>query len=124
MDKCPCLIPDENDNCIDCGKHIDLPDCGEPPDLGDIVGIIKLIDKTAASCARAVRENTDPKDPSQPRLRFVGNKLFRLPHTAAIQKVLKPAYKEAKALGYRGTFERWGEIVQEHTPRPINTASR
>ena len=120
VDECPCMIPDEFDNCIDCGKHIELPDVGEPPNLGDIVGICKLIDKTAATYAHVVRENSDPKDPSQPRLRFVGNKLMRLPHKALFHELMKPTFKEAKALGYRGTIERWSELVEEHTPRPSN----
>ena len=41
MDECLCLIPDENDCCTLCGKHIELPD------LGDIVGICKLCDAAA-----------------------------------------------------------------------------
>src|SRR5208337_131124 len=121
MGKCLCLVPDENDNCIDCGKHIDLPDVGELPNLGDIPGICKLIDETATTYEAAVKENTDPKDPSLPRLRFVGSKMIRLPHKALLTKTLKPAYKAAKALGYKGTFERWGELVQEHAPGLADT---
>ena len=120
MDECPCLIPDENDNCIDCGKHIELPDVGEMPNLGDIVGISQLIDKTASAYSRVVRDNTDPKNPSLPRLRMVGNRMIRLPHKALFQQLMKPAYKEAKALGYRGTIERFAEHVEERTPRPTN----
>jgi len=115
MDKCPCLIPDENDNCIECGKHIDLPEIGEMPNLGDIPGICKLLDQTAHAYALVIRENSDPNDPSQPRLRFVGNKLMRLPHKALFTELMKPTYKEAKALGYKGTIERWSELVQERT---------
>ena len=120
--ECPCLIPDENDNCIDCGKHIDLSAYdNEPlPNLGDIVGIIKLIDKTASVYAHVVQENTDPKNPDLPRLRMVGNRMMRLPHKALFHELMKPAFKEAKALGYRGTIERWSELVEEHTPRPSN----
>jgi hypothetical protein len=123
VDECPCLIPDENDNCIDCGKHIDLslPEGEEMPNLGDIVGICQLIDKTAATYAAVVRENSDPKDPSQPRLRMVGNRMMRLPHKALFNELMKPAYKEAKALGYRGTIERFAEHVEEHAPRPSNS---
>ena len=114
MGDCPCLIPDENDNCIDCGKHIELPDV-EPPDLGDIPGICKLLDQTAHAYALVIRENSDPKDPSQPRLRMVGNKMMRLPHKALFKELMPPTYKAAKALGYKGTLERWSELVQERT---------
>lgn len=119
-----CLIPDENDNCIDCGKHIDLPDVGEPPDLGDIVGICKLIDVTAANCAKVIRDNTDPQDSSLTRLRLVGSKMIRLPHRAMILKLLQPAFKEAKALGYRGTIERFAEHVEERTASSPSTLPR
>src|SRR5258708_4265762 len=85
VEKCSCLVPDENDNCIDCGKHIELSDIDEMPNLGDIVGICLLIDKIAAAYATAVRENTDPKDPSLPRMQFVGNRIVRLPHLALFQ---------------------------------------
>lgn len=122
VDECPCLIPDENDNCIDCGKHIDLSYLdNEPlPNLGDIVGIIQLIDKTASTYAHVVKENSDPKDPSQPRLRMVGNRMMRLPHKALFTELMKPTFKEAKALGYRGDLQRWSELVEEHTARPTN----
>jgi hypothetical protein len=59
-----------------CKEQCGCPDCmPELPDVGDLIGICKLIDSTAA---------------------------------AMIQ-----SYKEAKALGYRGTFKRWNELVQE-----------
>jgi len=118
MDECPCMIPDENDNCLDCGKHIEgLPEV--PPNLqlhmGDIPGICRLIDATARTFAQLVRENTDPRNPSLPRLRLVGGQMMRLPHKMLFKDLLGPSYSAAKSLGYRGTFERWGEMVQEAT---------
>ena len=122
MDKCLCLIPDENDNCIDCGKHIDLSAFdNEPlPDLGDIVGICGLIDKTAKMYAKVKRDNADPKDPSLPRLRIVGNRMIRLSHKTLLFELMQPTFKEAKALGYKGNLERWGELVEEHLSPPTN----
>jgi hypothetical protein len=115
MDKCSCLIPDENDNCIDCGKHIDLSylDDEPLPNLGDIVGICGLIDKTAKMYATVIRKNTDPANPSLPRLRIVGNRIIRLSHKTLLFELMKPTFKEAKALGYKGNLERWGELVEE-----------
>jgi len=118
MDKCPCLIPDENDNCIDCGKHIEMPEVTEPPDLGNIPGICKLIDSTVKTYEQLVQENTDPKNPTLPRLRLVGGQLMRISHKALYKDLLGPSYLAAKAMGYRGTFERWGEIIWEATPFP------
>ena len=116
MDECPCVIPDENDNCLDCGKPIaGLPEVGDPH-LGDIAGIARLMDATAKTFAQLVRENTDPKNPSLPRLRLVGGQMMRLPHKMLFKDLLGPSYVAAKSLGYRGTFERWGEMVQEAVP--------
>lgn len=122
MDEHVCLIPDENDNCIDCGKRIDLSDVGEPPDLGDIVGICKLIDATAASFVRAVRDNTDPKDPSLTRLRIVGNRIMRLSHKTILRQMIQAPFKQAKALGFRGDVERFAEHIEERmspSTRPL-----
>lgn len=117
MDECPCIIPDENYNCIDCGKPIHVAEV-DPPDLGDIGGIVRLINATAKTYAQLLRENTDPKNPSQPRLRMVGGRMLRIPHKMLYRDLLGPSYGAAKALGYRGTFERWGEIIWEATPSP------
>lgn len=119
VDKCPCLIPDENDNCIECGKHIDIPDMGTP-DLGDLVGIIHLIDTTVKSFALLMANNTDPNNPDLPRLRLIGGVMVRVPHKILCKELVGPSYTEAKQLGYRGTMERWGEILQEaiESPQP------
>lgn len=117
MDECPCIIPDENFNCIDCGKPIKVAEV-DPPNLGDIAGIVKLIDATAKSYVQLIRENTDPKNPSLPRLRLVGGRMVRIPHKMLYKDLLGPSYLAAKSLGYRGTFERWGELVWEATPTP------
>jgi len=122
MDNCSCLIPDENDNCIDCGKHIDLSylDNEPPPNLGDIVGICGLIDKTVAMYRTVIRDNTDPKNPSLPRLRIVGNRIIRLSHKTLLSELMQPTFKEAKALGYKGTLQRWGELVEERINPPAS----
>lgn len=117
-------IPDEFDNCVECGQHVELPDVGEPPDLGDIPGICAVIDTLAAKYARAIQENTDPKNPSQPRLRIVGNRIVRLSHKTILQSIVQPPYKEAKAMGYRGTLERFIEHVEERTPEIARTLFR
>jgi hypothetical protein len=124
MEECPCVIPDENDNCVDCGKHIELPDAEPPHSLGDIGGICRLLDTTAKTYAQRIEDNTDPKNPMLPRLRLVGGQLVRVPHKAILKEVVQPSFKTAKALGYRGTAERWAEMVIEATPSPANTLSR
>ncbi len=116
-DKCPCLIPDENDCCTECGAHIDLPDI-PAPDLGDIVGIIKLIDATVKSYVQLVVANTDPTHPELPRLRMIGGVIMRVSHKMIFRELYGPSFKQAKSLGYRGSLERWSEILQEAVENP------
>ncbi len=116
MDECPCLIPDDDDNCIDCGKHIDMPEVAVAPNLGDIPGIVRLIESTAKHYEAMVKENTDPKNSTIPRLRLVGGYFIRIPHKDLYKAILMPSYVSAKALGYRGSFERWTEMVYEAAP--------
>ncbi len=119
MEDCPCILSDDKEDCLDCGQHV-----GEPPDLGNLTGIVNLIEETAKSHARLITENTDPKNPTQPRLRLVGGLLMRVPHKMLYKDLLGPSFIQAKALGYRGTFERWGEMIWEATPTPANALSR
>lgn len=118
MDECPCIIPDETgEHCDNCGKLLDMAEVA-PPDFGDIIGIIRLIDATVSTYAQLVRENTDPKNPDLARLRLVGGRMVRLSHKSLYKNLLGPSYFAAKALGYRGTFERWSEVIMEATPLP------
>lgn len=117
MGECPCLVPgDDGETCIDCGKHIDLLDAGPSPDLGDIKGIIRLMQNTASGFASLVTANTDPRSPGTPRLRLVGGQFVRIPHKALFLGLAAASYREAKGLGYRGTLERWADLVQENAP--------
>jgi hypothetical protein len=113
VDECFCLIPDEEDNCVTCGKPIDFQEIGELPNLGDILGMIRLIDETAKSYLRLVNLNTDPNDPELPRMRLIGGVIVRIPHKILYKKFFNPSYNQAKELGYRGSLTRWGEILQE-----------
>lgn len=115
MDECPCLIPGDDDNCIDCGKHMDIPNV-DPPDLGDIGGIFRLIDSTAKNYVALIQNNIDPTHPSLPRLRMVGGMFVRIPNNMICKGLIGPSYLEAKKLGYRGTIDRWCEIITEATP--------
>ncbi len=92
-----------------------MPDVGEPPNLGDIAGIVRLLDSTAKTYAEIVRENTDPKNPGLPRLRMLGGQMVRIPHKTLYRGLLHPRYSAAKTLGYRGTIDRWSELVTETT---------
>src|SRR5574337_46682 len=99
---CKCLIPDENDCCINCGKPIELPVVTETPNLGDIPGICKLIDVTAAAYVKLVQDNTDPANPTLPRLRMIGGQIIRIPHETLYKNLIEPSYQAARKLGYLG----------------------
>jgi len=113
MEDCPHLIPDANNNCEDCGAPYPEPEGTPEPDLGNIVEICKLIDRTREMFSKLIEINTDPKNPALPRLRMVGGQMVRLPHKAICQSLIGPSFIKAKNLGYRGTQERWMEMVLE-----------
>ena len=93
------------------------------PNLGDIMGICKLLDATALIYTNLVRRNADPQNPSQPRLRIVGGQLTRLPHKVFFHDLVGPSFMKARRLGYRGTYQRWGELLREAIFRGPQTDS-
>ena len=99
-------------------KSIDLPDTNGGPDIGDIGGIIKLLNATIKSYNQLVISNTDPENPNLARLRLVGGVMIRVPHKTLYQQIIEPSYQEARELGYRGTLDRWRELLQETTESP------
>jgi hypothetical protein len=116
MDKdCPHLIPDENWNCEDCGAPIPMPELppNYEPNLGNVMEICKLIDETRAVFDSLIKANTDPKNPNLPRLRMVGGQMIRLPHKMVCKGMIGPSFVKAKAAGYRGTQDRWMEMILE-----------
>jgi hypothetical protein len=121
MDKdCLHLIPDENWDCENCGAPITPPELppNYEPNLGSIVEICKLINETRVVFDKIIAANADPKNPKLPRLRMVGGQMLRLPHKMVCRGMIEPSFIKAKAAGYRGTQERWMEMVLEDIPTP------
>lgn len=116
--ECPHLIPDENWNCEDCGTPIPMPtDLPEPTMSGKtLIAICKLMDATRVEFDKVVKANTDPLHPEKARLRLVGGQMLRLPHKMVLQGISGTSFVTAKQLGYRGTKERWTEMVMEDIP--------
>jgi len=116
--ECPHLIPDENWNCEDCGTPIPMPtDLPEPKlDGKKLVAICRLMDATRVEFDKVIKANTDPKDPSKPRLRMVGGQMMRLPHKMVINGISGTSFVHAKQIGFRGSKERWIEMVMEDIP--------
>lgn len=114
MDKgCSCLIPDENWKCINCGAAITPPEIVGDPNLGNVMEICKLIDETRKVFDRLIKANIDPRNPKLPRLRIVGGQMLRLSHKTVCQGMVEPSFSKAKDFGYRGTQERWMEMILE-----------
>jgi hypothetical protein len=133
-DKCPCMIA-ENSKCIDCGEPIMNPEftveklaeegivLGSPlppdapvPNIGNISGLIHLAQNTFREGVHRQVENTDPKNPKLPRLRMIDAMLFRVPHTDIWNGLLRQSFEQAQAMGFRGTLERWGTVVEDIIP--------
>ena len=75
------------------------------------MGIIRLIDVTVKTYKDLVESNSDPKNPSVPKLRLVGGVLMRVPHESISRKLLIISFNTAKKLGYRGDYQKWEEII-------------
>ena len=91
-------------------------------DLGNIVGISKLIDETVEDYTHFVEAHSDPANPTLPRLQFIGGIMMRLPLDTLWQEQLPNSYVAAQRLGYRGTIQRWGELIKEQVVQPQKTA--
>jgi hypothetical protein len=119
---CPHLIPDEDWKCIDCGAPITPPELPQnyEPNLGNVMEICKLIDETRVVFDKLIKLNTDPKNPKLPRLRMVGGQMLRLPHKMVCKGMIGPSFVQAKAIGYKGTQDRWMEMVLEDIATPIS----
>lgn len=112
--KCSCAVPDEDGNCLACGKHLRMP----APDIGDIKAICRLLEATTAAYGRLLELDADPSKPELPKLRLVGPQIVRVPRSAVGHDLLRPSFVAARRLGYRGTYERWGELVRDG-PEPL-----
>jgi hypothetical protein len=103
----------EVDDGSGCG--VNVTEIKEPaPNVGNIGGIVKLINATVKTYTQLVRENTDPKNPSLPRLRLIGGQFVRIPHKNIYNDLIGPSYIAARALGYRGGIGRWADLVREN----------
>jgi hypothetical protein len=101
----------DNGICMSCGVDINsqefldsLPPAPEDLSyLGDLMGIIRIAQTTAQEYTR--RLVTEP----QPELVWA--------------EILPPSFIVAKVLGYRGDYQRWGEVCKEYTEHIDNLPS-
>lgn len=103
----------DSGRCPECGVDVDLSDIPENPNLGNIMAICRLLDETRMVFDKLIKANTDPKNPKLPRLRMVGGQMLRLPHKMVCKGMIGPSFVRAKAAGYKGTQDRWMEMVLE-----------
>ena len=132
---CPCLIADENGNCVDCGKPIENPefrtsqfpdwkplnkefmDAYALVDLGDIPAICTLAEATWKEYDRRATANEEPNRPQVPRMQFVDGRFMRIPFHQIWMEVVGGSFDEAKKLGYYGGYKDWQQLVKDYAPR-------
>lgn len=130
-EKCPCVIVDDANNCIDCGAPVTdgisltylrtqgvepgppLPADAPIPAMGNIVGIMQLAKSTFREGVKRQMRNSDPMNPKIPRLQMMGTMLLRVPHADIWKQLLRLSFEQAQQMGYKGTPERWEAIVEE-----------
>jgi hypothetical protein len=120
-EKCLHLDVTNDGICTSCGINIgseeffnSLPDAPAEPQLGDLMGIIRLAEATVTRYFEHKKDMSDPTHPDQPRLRIIGKTIIRVPDSVVWKEVVKPAFAKAVKLGYKGTYSRWNEICREY----------
>jgi hypothetical protein len=84
----------------------------DAPNIGDIIGIIRIITQTAIDYSEALKL-------PQPKLCFVGGVLVRPTVNSMFKSIFKPSFQQAKSIGYRGSYERWEELVKEQAAHSL-----
>ncbi len=113
--ECPHLIPTEDWKCEECGADIPQPELppNYEPNLGKVAAIAVHFNETCDQFSKIIKANSDPEDPTKPKMRMIGGQIIRLPHQMVIREMIGPSYIKAKKMGYRGTQKHWQEMVWE-----------
>lgn len=104
-EKCPCVITDENDNCVDCPTQLET-------ESRNLVGLQQLVESTAREYTKRRARNTDPKNPDLPRLQLIGVLMIRIPHLNVWNQLVKQSFEQAQAMGFKETIQCWGDRVK------------
>jgi hypothetical protein len=132
--ECQHFLADENGNCIDCGQPVNgLPQLS-PEDLElikkfagtqhpvviqvtspkeDLIGIIELADDTIREYEAQVILQQDPDCPGQPKIRVIGNTIFRQTWEEIWNRTVLKSYRGALMMGYRQSLSRWDEFLKD-----------
>lgn len=81
--------------------------------LGDIRAICEIAAEANDEYKDQIKENSDPKNPSLPKLSMVGTSLVRIPFKKLWKDVISVSYFLAKEKGYLGDLEMWEEFVAD-----------
>jgi len=124
---CRHLSVDELGNCKDCGQtieeylaelsninYLEFPSVELPlVDLGDLKGILKLADSTIKTFECKLIELYDPNSSGQPKIRRIGNLIFRQTWNEIWNEIVAKSYPEAVRLGYRQSLSKWNEFLED-----------
>jgi hypothetical protein len=131
--ECQHFLADENGKCIDCGQPVEgLPQISsedlelikkyagtEHPVIfriapkEDLIGIIELADDTIKEYESQLLAQEDPACPGQPKMRVIGNTIFRPNWEEIWNKVVLNSYRGALMMGYRQSLSRWDEFLKD-----------
>lgn len=121
MGDCQHLDITDQGICKACGVDItsqefldSLPEAPPDSELGDICGLVRLAQETAEEFVRRQADIRDPHNPAQPKIRWVGTQMVRVPRETIWTEILRPSFARAKKLGYRSDYERWQDICMEY----------
>ena len=133
MEECQHFLADENGNCIDCGQPITgLPQLSAedletikkyagvthpvivriPTPKEDLMGIIELADDTIRQYEEQVKLQEDPNVPGQPKIRVIGNTIFRQTWEEIWNRTVARSYRGALMMGYRSSLTHWSEFLK------------
>jgi hypothetical protein len=131
--ECQHFLADLNGNCIDCGQPVSgLPQI-TPEDLElikkyansvhpvivqisaqeDLMGIIEQADDAIREYETQLLTQQDPACPGQPKIRVIGNIIFRPTWEEIWNRIVMKSYQGALMMGYRQSLTRWDEFLKE-----------
>jgi hypothetical protein len=132
MADCPHLFTDEAKRCLECNELIEKPMYTYQEfitELGKTFGnqfivlpsqratsyveIAKIIQNTLKQYHEVVVDNQDPNNPLLPKLRIIGDQILRIPFTMIWNNLVADSYIQALQSGYKSSFIRWKQILDE-----------
>jgi hypothetical protein len=133
--ECQHFIADENGLSVDCGQpvtglprisaqdlklikqitsnglgHFIVTSCSPSEDL---INIIQLADETIQEYETQMALQEDPNSPGNPKIRMIGNTIFRQTWEEIWKQVVLNSYQGALMMGYKHSVDQWDEFLRD-----------